>query len=336
VRFTEAIDAFIADWRREGRINSDRTEVAYRSRLMAHAEDVGNRDPRTVGRSDIKRTLSRWDHPNTQRNAHAVLRAFYDWAMEEDVRRDNPARQVRKARARPTHVQRLTRTEIVALMDASMGDQREQRAIHLGLLAGLRSQEMRGLRGRHLARVGFVHVTPEIAKGRRERWVPVLAELEDVVAEIVNDGPEAWVLPGRRPRNPPLNTQWRAVPQPMSAKALWEMVVRVGKRAGIQTHVHPHLLRHAYGDHVAKHAGLRAAQALLGHASVDTTAGTYVDRPTLDELAISVHGFSYRGYPPSEHLAIPDEATTGIEPVDEGSGSTIGQTEDEKDDDATA
>ena len=102
----------------------------------------------------------------------------------------------------------------------------------------------------------------------------------------------------------------------MSAKALWEMVVRVGKRAGISTHVHPHLLRHAYGDHVAKHAGLRAAQALLGHASVDTTAGTYVDRPTLDELAISVHGFSYRGYPPSEHLAIPDEATTGIEPVD--------------------
>ena len=336
MRFTDAIDAFIADWRREGRINSDRTEVAYRSRLAAHAEDVSNRDPRTVGRSDIKRTLGRWDHPNTQRHAHAVLRAFYDWAMEEDVRRDNPARQVRKARARPTHIQRLTRTEIVALMDASMDDRRARRAIHLGLLAGLRSQEMRGLRGHHLARVGFVHVSPDIAKGGRERWVPVLPELEDVVAEIVAAGPEAWVLPGRHPRNPPVNTQWRDFDRSMSAKALWEMVVRVGAKAGISTHVHPHLLRHAYGDHVAKHAGLRAAQALLGHVSVDTTAGTYVDRPTLDELAISVHGFSYRGYPLSEHLAIPDEATTGIEPVNEGSRSTIGQTEDEKDDDASA
>jgi site-specific recombinase XerD len=332
VRFTTAIDAFIADWRREGRINSDRTEIAYRSRLADHAQDVGNRDPRTVGRSDVKRTLRRWEHPNTQRHAHAVLRAFYDWAMEEGIRRDNPARQVRKAKARPTHIQRLTRHEIVALMDASMGDWREQRAIHLGVLAGLRSQEMRGLRGLHLARTGFVHVTPDIAKGQRERWVPVLAELEDVVSEIVEAGePAAFVLPGRHPLNPPLNTEWRSFPRPMSAKALWEMVVRVGKRAGITTHVHPHLLRHAYGDHVAKHAGLRAAQALLGHVSVDTTAGTYVDRPTLDELAISVHGFSYRGYPLSEHLAIADEATTGIEPVQSESRSTI---EDSEHDDA--
>src|SRR4029077_21268383 len=210
VRLTDAIDAFIADWRREGRITSDRTEVAYRSRLIAHAEDVSNRDPRTVGRADIKRTLSRWDHPNTQRHAHAVLRAFYDWAMEEDVRRDNPARQVRKARARPTHIQRLTRTEIVALMDASMDDRRARRAIHLGLLAGLRSQEMRGLRGWHLARVGFVHVSPDIAKGRRERWVPVLPELEDVVAEIVAAGPEAWVLPGRPPPHPPAHPHSRS------------------------------------------------------------------------------------------------------------------------------
>ena len=75
---------------------------------------------------------------------------------------------------------------------------------------------------------------------------------------------------------------------------------------------------YAYGDHVAKHAGLRAAQALLGHASVDTTASTYVEKPGLDELSISVHGFTYRatrGYPPAEPPAIPHKATTGIEPV---------------------
>jgi hypothetical protein len=93
----------------------------------------------------------------------------------------------------------------------------------------------------------------------------------------------------------------------------------VALRAGIAAHIHPHLLRHAFGDHVAKHAGLRAAQALLGHSSVDTTASTYVDQPGLDEISISVHGFSYRGatggYPPQEPLENPLEATTGIEPV---------------------
>jgi hypothetical protein len=37
----------------------------------------------------------------------------------------------------------------------------------------------------HFARVGWVWVSADIAKGRRERWVPVLPELEDVVDEIV-------------------------------------------------------------------------------------------------------------------------------------------------------
>jgi hypothetical protein len=58
--------------------------------------------------------------------------------------------------------------------------------------------------------------------------------------------------------------------------------------------IHAHLLRHSFGDHIAQHAGLRAAQALMGHASVETTARVYTSRPGLDELAGSVQGFRYR------------------------------------------
>jgi Phage integrase family len=77
-------------------------------------------------------------------------------------------------------------------------------------------------------------------------------------------------------------------------------VVPVGARTGLSAHLHPHLLRHAFGDHVAKHAGLRIAQALLGHASLHTTASTYVDRPGLDEIAVNVHGLSFGGGTPTE------------------------------------
>ena len=115
-------------------------------------------------------------------------------------------------------------------------------------------------------------------------------------------GVDQFVIPARRPSNPPLNTRWREYPdKPASPQAIGRIVEEVAIRAGIAAHVYPHLLRHAYGDHVAKYAGLRAAQALLGHASVDTTASTYVDKPGLDELAVSVQGFRYRpieGYPP--------------------------------------
>jgi len=95
MRFSDAIELYVADMRRYGRINSDRTEASYRHRFYAHGEDLRNRDPRTTGRDDIKRTLRRWKYPNTQRNAHAILISFYDWTMEEGIRKDNPARQVR-------------------------------------------------------------------------------------------------------------------------------------------------------------------------------------------------------------------------------------------------
>jgi integrase len=301
VRFDYAIDRYIEDMRRLGRINSDRTEHSYSSYLMAHAEDVGNRDPRTTGRNDVKRTLARWPHPNTQRGAHAAITSFYDWTMEEDIRKDNPGRQVRKAKKRATSVYRLTRSEVVRIMDACR-TARERRLIYVGFCAGARNQELRGLRGEHFARVGWVWFSPDIAKGKRERWAPVLAELGDVVAEIVEHvQPHEYVVPSRRPANPPWNTRWREYPEkPSSPQAIWRTVGEVADRAGVAAHIHPHLLRHAYGDHVAKYAGLRAAQALLGHVSVDTTASTYVDRPGLDELQVSVHGFSYRRLPPEE------------------------------------
>jgi site-specific recombinase XerD len=38
--------------------------------------------------------------------------------MEEGMRKDNPARQVRKAKKRETSVYRLTRAEVVAMLDA--------------------------------------------------------------------------------------------------------------------------------------------------------------------------------------------------------------------------
>jgi integrase/recombinase XerC len=69
-------------------------------------------------------------------------------------------------------------------------------------------------------------------------------------------------------------------------------VRRIGRRAGIARPVHPHLMRHAFADHVTRLAGLRVAQALLGHASIQTTEG-YLSRPSLDELAQALTGVTF-------------------------------------------
>jgi integrase len=207
MRFSDAIDRYIEDMQSQGRLNSRSSERGYRSTLEAHGEDVGNRDPRYVAREDVKRTLRRWLHPNTQRTNRSKLVSFYDWMVEEGVRKDNPARGTRRPRRRPTPKYRLTEAEARAVLDAA-GDARERRAIFLGLCAGLRNAELRGLQGRHFARPGFIWVAAEIAKGGRERWVPVTPDLVPIVAEIRGDvADREYVLPAQRFRDPPFNSQ---------------------------------------------------------------------------------------------------------------------------------
>lgn len=92
MKLSAAIDTFISDMRVSGRMNSAASERSYRGTLDKHCDDVANRDPSYVGRSDVKRTLARWDHPNSQGKNRSVLVSFYDWAMEEGIRKDNPAR----------------------------------------------------------------------------------------------------------------------------------------------------------------------------------------------------------------------------------------------------
>src|SRR4051812_37230301 len=249
MRLTTAIDRFEDDMRSQGRLNSPASVNAYRASLRCHADDVSNRDPRYTNRDDVKRTLARWSNPNSQRTRRAHLVSFYDWLMEEGYRKDNPARQTRPPRIRKPQVYRLTREEAARMLAVAQGV-REQRAVFLGICAGLRSAELRGLQGRHFQRPGVVHVSADIAKGGTGRWVPATLELVPVLEEIrANVASDEYVLPAQRWRDPGDNSEKRDYgKRPCSAQALYYLVGRVGVRAGIAARIHPHLMRHAYGE----------------------------------------------------------------------------------------
>jgi site-specific recombinase XerD len=294
VTLTAAIDLYIDDMRAQARLNSDRSEESYRLCLVRHAEDVGDHDPRQTTREDVKRTLRRFGHPNTQRRQRSMLVSFYDWLTEEGLRMDNPARQTRAPKARKPQIYRLTLEEVRRFLAAAEGP-RERRVAYLGVCAGLRRAELRLLQGRHLAREGWVWVSADIGKGGRERWVPVMTDLNPVAAEIrASTALGHYVLPARQFSDPGMHGGRRDHPErPCDRKTILRITQRIGRRAGIAAPVSPHMMRHAFADHVARLAGVRSAQIMLGHASIQTTEA-YLGQPTLDELARAIAGVSFR------------------------------------------
>lgn len=166
------IEDYFRDKRHLGRINSEETVRTCRRVLGLHAQDT-LAGPLRASREDVKRTLARWEHPNTRAREHTVLVSFYDWMLTEGYRPDNPARQVARAKMRKASVYRLTRMEIEAMI-AACETQRERRTILLGVCTGARANELMSFQGRHFAREGFVWFSADIAKGAKERWVPVL------------------------------------------------------------------------------------------------------------------------------------------------------------------
>ena len=286
--FDRAIELFLEDMFSLGRLTTDHSIAEYRRTVRKHAEDAGGARPDATTRDHIKQTLRRWSHPNTKRRKRSMLVSFYDWMVEEGLRSDNPARQIRAPRGREPRVRRLTLDETRAFLAAADG-RIERRMAYLAACAGLRCSELRLLRGLHFAREGWILISADLAKGGRERWVPVMVDLEPVVSDIRATTPdEHHVLPatelvGSARGFVPIERPER----PCDRKTIWRTVRRIGRRAGIGTPVHPHQLRHAFADRVTRMAGLHPAQALLGHASIQTTEG-YLTKPSPDELVAAM------------------------------------------------
>lgn len=78
---------------------------------------------------------------------------------------------------------------------------------------------------------------------------------------------------------------------PLTTRAIQLRLIACAKRAGIEQHLHPHLLRHAFASHVLSSSGnLRAVQEMLGHSNLKTTQlYTHLDFGALTSVYDKAH-----------------------------------------------
>lgn len=204
-----------------------------------------------------------------------AIRGLHNFLVAEEIRLDDPAREVEIPTQPLSLPKALTLEEAQALLESADGpkpaDIRDRAILEVLYGTGLRVSELCGLsigdfdEQRQTLRV--------FGKGSRERIVPLgrlaLKSLQD------------WLAPEARGAMEP--KQWRSADdaesiflnrsgQRISRQGVWGVVKKYGKAAGVGAKLSPHFLRHSFATHMMDNgADVRTLQEFLGHASVSTT-----------------------------------------------------------------
>lgn len=162
---------------------------------------------------------------------------------------------------------------------------RDRAIVEMLYATGLRVSELAGLRlGDVNLQIGYVRC---YGKGGRERIVPVgrsaVAALQEYLADL-----RPMLASGRAGEEALLLSR---TGQRMDRTAIWRVVTRLARAAGLDGRVSPHTLRHCFATHLLQGgADLRIVQELLGHADVATTQiYTHVDSSRLKAIHQKFH-----------------------------------------------
>lgn len=195
----------------------------------------------------------------------SALRSFFDWLITQGELTANPAKGI-AAPKMPRHLpQDIDVDDINRLLNIDLHDPlavRDRAMLELMYGAGLRLSELVGLDINHLdLALGEVWV---MGKGSKERRLPIGRSAVTWIEHwldlrgLFGAEDEALFLSRQGKRISPRNVQKRF--------AEW------GIKQGLNSHVHPHKLRHSFATHMLESSGdLRGVQELLGHANLSTT-----------------------------------------------------------------
>jgi len=149
--------------------------------------------------------------------------------------------------------------------------------------SGLRISEALGLQRKDMPAPGKGDVLVVNGKGGKRRMVPVLPQVQKLIADYLA------LCPYDMPPDGPLFVGAKG--RPLSARVVQLAMARFRGALGLPDSATPHALRHSFATHLlARGADLRAIQELLGHASLSTTQiYTEVDAERLLEAYRNAH-----------------------------------------------
>jgi len=287
-----AVAAYLQYLAAERRL-SPHTVAAYQRDLANLTSLTAGKPLETLGVSDIRGAIVKLRGQNLAAASVArqlsSWRGFYTFACRRLGFANNPCTGLRPPKAAKALPQILSPDSCTQLLDGSASPApdeallaRDRAMFELFYSSGLRLSELVGLDLDDLnLQAGEAQVT---GKGNKTRIVPVGQQALAAIA--------AWLpqrLPLARADTSALFIGQRGAR--LSPRSVQLRLNRWALLAGLNQHVHPHMLRHAFATHVLQSSGdLRAVQEMLGHASISTTqVYTHLDWQHLAKVYDQAH-----------------------------------------------
>lgn len=290
------VDSFLRYLRVERQL-SPYTLKSYQRQLaalIALLVDIGLMDWTKLDAAGVRMLVTRSKRSGLESASLALrlsaLRSFLDWMIGQGQITANPAKGIstpRKGRHLPKN---MDVDEVNHLLDIDLNDPlavRDRTMLELMYGAGLRLSELVGLDCRQVnLDSGEIRV---VGKGSKERKLPI--------GRMAVTWLNRW-LPMREfyaPDDDALFVSKHG--NRISARNVEKRFAEWGVKQGVNSHVHPHKLRHSFATHMLESSGdLRAVQELLGHANLSTTQiYTHLDFQHLSSVYDAAHPRAKRG-----------------------------------------
>lgn len=279
---------------------SENTRRAYQSDILGFLDFVGVDGPadlRRVAVGQVERFRNELIRAGaakaTVNRKLSVVRQLFERAMAEGWTDRNPARLVRGLRANqesPTSglTLRQARELLASIEPVDLMAVRDRCLLFLMLRTGLRRSEAAGIRVGDFGHKQGHHTLTVRGKGNKTRVVKIAPDVLRACQDWVADSGREWS--GEHAlfvRLRPTGQGYRVGGvTPLSAEAIWAIVLRRVAEAGIPAHITPHSLRHTFVT-LALEGGapLHKVQYAAGHADPRTTERYHRQKDNLDDNA---------------------------------------------------
>lgn len=197
----------------------------------------------------------------------AAVRSFFNYLIREDVLKVNPVIGITAPKAERKLPSPLDVDQVSQLLRHQDTDNplviRDLAMLELVYSSGLRLAELVSL---NVDDIDFQEATlPIIGKGSKTRVLPVggvaLQKVKQwlAVRGALCDASQRALFVSRRG-------------QRISERTVQQRFKNWGIQKALDSHLHPHRLRHSFASHLLESSGdLRAVQELLGHSDISTT-----------------------------------------------------------------